>query len=216
MAKKGNFLTTYKGKVVLGFVYGWGAAIVLIGAWAKILSFSWANAALTVGLLTEAFIFFLSAFEPPHAELDWARVYPELDDDFSGESSKGGASKSITKSLDSVLAEANIEHQMLERLGSNLGKLSDSVSKMTDLSDVVSATSDYSNNARAAANALGEVKDAYASALSSASGLASTLDAMKEISTSTVQVQEQMNSLSENLSSLNKVYGNMLSAMRPQ
>jgi gliding motility-associated protein GldL len=216
MAKKGNFLTTYKGKVVLGFVYGWGAAIVLIGAWAKILSFSWANAALTVGLLTEAFIFFLSAFEPPHAELEWARVYPELDDDYAGEGSRGGASKSLTKSLDSVLAEANIEHQMLERLGSNLGKLSDSVSKMADLSDVVGATADYSNNARAAANALGEVKDAYASALSSATGLASTLDAMKEISSSTMQVQEQMNSLSENLSSLNKVYGNMLSAMRPQ
>jgi gliding motility-associated protein GldL len=216
MAKKGNFLTTYKGKVVLGFVYGWGAAIVLIGAWAKILSFSWANAALTVGLLTEAFIFFLSAFEPPHEELNWARVYPELEDDYLGEgSAKGGASKSITQTLDSVLKEANIEHQMLERLGTNLGKLSDNVSKMSDLSDVVGATADYSTNARAAANALGEVKDAYANALSSANGLADTLDAMKQISSSTAQVQAQMSDLSENLASLNKVYGNMLSAMRP-
>lgn len=215
MATKGNFLTSYKGKVILGFVYGWGAAIVLIGAWAKILSFSWANAALTVGLLTEAFIFFLSAFEPPHQELDWARVYPELNDDYLG---AGGAkgSQSLTKSLDSVLAEANIEKEMIARLGSNLGKLSDSVSKMGDLSDAVGATADYSANARAAANALGEVKDAYASALSSASGLSDTLNAMKEISSSTVAVQTQMNDLSTNLASLNKVYGNMLSAMRPQ
>ena len=70
--------------------------------------------------------------------------------------------------------------------------------------------------ARAAANALGEVKDAYASALSSAQGLATTLDGMKDISTSTVAVKEQMNSLATNLTSLNNVYGNMLSAMRPQ
>lgn len=215
MATKGNFLTTYKGKVILGYVYGWGAAIVLIGAWAKILSFSWANAALTVGLLTEAFIFFLSAFEPPHQDLDWARVYPELNDDYLGEGKDKGP-KSLTKSLDSVLAEANIEKEMIARLGANLGKLSDSVSKMGDLSDAVGATSDYSANARAAANALGEVKDAYASALSSASGLSDTLNAMKEISSSTVAVQSQMNDLSTNLASLNKVYGNMLSAMRPQ
>lgn len=215
MAKKGNFLTSYKGKVFLGFLYGWGAAVVLVGAWAKILSLPWANAALTVGLLTEAAIFFVSAFEPPHEELDWSRVYPQLNDDYLGE---GGASdsKSVTQKLDSMLEEANIEKDMLNRLGANLGKLSDNVANMSDLGEAVSATSDYANNARAAANALGEVKDAYSTALSSASGLSETLESMKEISTSTAAVQQQMNDLSNNLSSLNKVYGNMLTAMRPQ
>jgi gliding motility-associated protein GldL len=33
---------------------------------------------LSVGLLTEAFIFALSAFEPVDNELDWSLVYPEL------------------------------------------------------------------------------------------------------------------------------------------
>lgn len=215
MAKKGNFLTSYKGKVFLGFLYGWGAAVVLVGAWAKILSLPWANGALTVGLLTEAAIFFVSAFEPPHEELDWSRVYPQLNDDYLGEGGAGD-SKSITQKLDSMLEEANIEKDMLSRLGTNLGKLSDSVSNMSDLGEAVSATSDYANNARAAANALGEVKDAYTTALSSASGLSETLESMKEISSSTAAVQQQMNDLSNNLSSLNKVYGNMLTAMRPQ
>ena len=33
---------------------------------------------LTVGLSTEAIIFFFSAFEKPHEEPDWSLVYPEL------------------------------------------------------------------------------------------------------------------------------------------
>jgi gliding motility-associated protein GldL len=37
-----------------------------------------ANFMLIVGLGTEAIIFFFSAFEPLHEELDWTLVYPEL------------------------------------------------------------------------------------------------------------------------------------------
>ena len=33
---------------------------------------------MTVGLFTEAVIFFFSAFEPLHEEVDWTLVYPEL------------------------------------------------------------------------------------------------------------------------------------------
>jgi gliding motility-associated protein GldL len=78
MAGKGNFLTTYRGKQILGIVYGGGAAVVIIGAWAKILHLPIANTMLTVGLLTEAVIFIISCFEPPHRDPDWSRFYPEL------------------------------------------------------------------------------------------------------------------------------------------
>ena len=37
-----------------------------------------AGAMLTIGLSTEAIIFFFSAFEKPHEEPDWSLVYPEL------------------------------------------------------------------------------------------------------------------------------------------
>jgi len=33
---------------------------------------------LVIGLSTEAVIFFFSAFEPPHEDVDWSLVYPEL------------------------------------------------------------------------------------------------------------------------------------------
>jgi methyl-accepting chemotaxis protein len=51
--------------VIINFVISFGAAIVIIGALAKIIHLSWANYALVVGLLTEALIFVIYAFLPP-------------------------------------------------------------------------------------------------------------------------------------------------------
>ena len=49
-------------------LYGWGAAVVIIGALFKIQHWEGADIILIAGLGTEAFIFFLSAFEKPHEE----------------------------------------------------------------------------------------------------------------------------------------------------
>ena len=59
-------------------LYGIGASIVIVGALFKIQHWPYATVMLTVGLLTEAIIFFFSAFEPLHEEVDWSLVYPEL------------------------------------------------------------------------------------------------------------------------------------------
>lgn len=213
MANSKSFFLSKSGKTYLNYAYSIGAAVVIAGALFKIMHWTGANEMLIAGMLTEVLIFFISAFEPQfehHNEYEWERVYPELADDELSSSAKG----SVTKSLDVMLAEANIEHTILARLGENLGKLSTNVESMSNMTDAMSATTDYSTNARAAANVLGQVKDAYAAALSSADGLASTLDSLKAISESTVAVQVQMTDLTDNLSSLNKVYGNMLSAMK--
>jgi gliding motility-associated protein GldL len=59
-------------------LYGLGASVVIIGALFKIQHWRAAGTMLTIGLLTEAVIFFFSAFEPLHEETDWSLVYPEL------------------------------------------------------------------------------------------------------------------------------------------
>ena len=59
-------------------LYGLGASVVIIGALFKIQHWPLAGTMLTIGLLTEAVIFFFSAFEPLHEEVDWSLVYPEL------------------------------------------------------------------------------------------------------------------------------------------
>jgi len=69
-------------KQKMNFAYGMGAAVVIIGALFKIthleFGFITGNLMLTIGLVVEALIFALSAFEPVDEELDWTLVYPEL------------------------------------------------------------------------------------------------------------------------------------------
>ena len=65
-------------KKFMGKLYGWGASVVIIGALFKIQHYPGASPMLVVGLSVEALIFFFSAFEPLHEEIDWTLVYPEL------------------------------------------------------------------------------------------------------------------------------------------
>src|SRR6185436_18076510 len=71
-------LQSKKGKLFMGYLYGWGAAIVIVGAMFKIQHWPGAGPMLVCGLTIEAIIFFFSAFEPIHEEIDWSLVYPEL------------------------------------------------------------------------------------------------------------------------------------------
>ena len=74
-----NNLVRSKGyKTFMAYLYGWGAAVVIIGALFKIMHWPGANMMLIAGMGVEGVIFFLSAFEPPHKEWDWSLVYPEL------------------------------------------------------------------------------------------------------------------------------------------
>ena len=59
-------------------LYGLGASVVIIGALFKIQHWPMAGLMLSIGLITESVIFFFSAFEPLHEEVDWSLVYPEL------------------------------------------------------------------------------------------------------------------------------------------
>lgn len=73
-------------KKLFNMAYGLGASIVILGALFKILHWELNLGAFTlgggtllaIGLITEAIIFAISAFEPVDDDLDWALVYPEL------------------------------------------------------------------------------------------------------------------------------------------
>ena len=73
-----EFVESKAYKNVMKYVYGWGAAVVLMGALFKIMHWPGAGGMLIAGMGTEVIIFFLSAFEPLHEEVDWTLVYPEL------------------------------------------------------------------------------------------------------------------------------------------
>ena len=78
MARKKSFMESRGFKIFLKYLYGLGAAVVIAGALFKIMHWPFANEMLIAGMGTEVLVFFVSAFEPLHEELDWTRVYPEL------------------------------------------------------------------------------------------------------------------------------------------
>jgi gliding motility-associated protein GldL len=169
-----------------------GAAIVIFGAWAKILHKPFADLMLTVGLLTEALIFLVYAFlPPPGGEMaKIAEALPKM---------AGMQSNPAVEKMDKMLQEADITPANLTRLGDNFKKLGTTVEKMTDITDVVSATGDYTNKTKEATSALSSMKDAYVSA-------ATTMASFNNASESTKQFHEQVQVLTKNLSSLNTIY----------
>jgi hypothetical protein len=72
------FLSSERGKRVLNFCYSWGASIVVIGAMFKIVHLPYANEILCIALITEAVVFYISAFERPNSDYNWEEVFPVL------------------------------------------------------------------------------------------------------------------------------------------
>lgn len=73
-----KFLDSSGGKRFFNIVYSVGAAIVIIGAMAKILHWPFGNEMLMIGMITEAIVFLLSAFEKPDKDYKWEEVFPAL------------------------------------------------------------------------------------------------------------------------------------------
>jgi gliding motility-associated protein GldL len=169
-----------------------GAAVVIIGAWAKILHLSFADIMLTVGLLTEALIFIVYAFlPPPGSEMaELVKALPKAGTD---------AGTPGLKAMDKMLQEADITPANLRRLSDNFSKLGSTVEGMTEIADMSAATADYTSKTKEAASALGNMKDAYVNATQTAKHFG-------EAAESTRNFHEQVQTLSKNLGSLNTIY----------
>jgi len=148
-------------------MYGIGASVVILGALFKIQHWPGAGPMLTIGLGAEAMIFFLSAFEPLHEEVDWTLVYPELagmsedPDEFDaipqrrgraaeGPAGGGGSTAALAK-FDQMLESAQITPDLFERLGQGLKNLNATTAKLSDISDATMATNEYVSNVKNAA-----------------------------------------------------------------
>jgi gliding motility-associated protein GldL len=165
-----NKLVRSKGfKQFMSKLYGWGASVVIIGALFKINHYPGASELLIVGLGTEALIFFFSAFEPPHVEPDWSLVYPELgglyhNDELDGENKKKKLDKksgTLTQELDKMLEDAKIGPALIESLGKGLHNLSETASKLTDVSNAAVATEEYVTNVKQASSSVNDLSQAF-------------------------------------------------------
>ena len=213
-------------KKVMNFCYGMGASVVIIGALFKITHMELGpingNNMLTLGLVVEALIFAISAFEPVDDELDWSKVYPELK---GGEPTKvrgggsavgfvgGGTTEEqgmLSKKLDDLLKEAKIDGELMNSLSKSIRNFEAASKEIAPTVDSVASTRKYAEEMSMAAAQLESLNSMYKVQLESATRNA---EINKEVAENNIKLKEQMSALTSNLSSLNTVYGGMLSAM---
>lgn len=219
-----DFMQKFWWKNLMHKVQSWGATVVLVGALFKITHWPGATIMLTVGLLTEAFIFFLAGVEAPHEEIDWTLVYPELkvSDDLADEILSSGSSKgtkgaqvavpamdSFAK-FDEMLAKAG-DDGLFEKLNTGLNKLSDNVNSLNDITDAGVATTEFSDSVKKASNNVSQLSETYkksADEFSNASqNITYSIDGLSDAFSKT---QEAVNS---NKDSLTNAYQNLVSSM---
>ncbi len=206
-------------KKAMNFAYGMGAAVVIIGALFKITHFEigplTGTLMLSIGLVTEALIFALSAFEPVDNEIDWTLVYPEL---AGGEAKKKEVKKEtpteaqglLSQKLDNLLKDAKIDGELMASLGNSIKNFEGAAKNMAPTVDAIASQRKYADEMTSAATSLETLNSLYKVQLESASRNA---EANKEIADNATKLKEQMQSMTANIASLNNVYGGMLSAM---
>jgi len=199
-------------KKIMNMVYGLGAAIVIIGALFKIQHFSigpiTGGMMLTIGLIVEAAVFAVSAFEPVEDDLDWSKVYPEL----SGadkESSKD-ANRLLSKKLDTLLKEAELDSTLMKNLSESIKDFNGAAKGLTATSESIEATNRYNEQMSEAATKMESLTGLYQLQMENATRQTELNNSLVENSE---KLKEQMESLAQNMASLNGVYGGMLSAM---
>ena len=206
-------------KKIMNMVYGLGAAVVILGALFKIMHWPGASPMLIAGLVTEALVFTISAFEPVDNELDWSLVYPEL---AGGASAPKNVAKkqdvkeaevSLSKKLDDMLKEAKIDGALMSSLGESIKNFEGAAKGIAPTADAMTSQKKYSEEMTLAASQMESLNNLYKVQVESASKQAEVNQAVAD---NAVKLKAEMESLTTNLSSLNNVYGGMLTAMRPQ
>ncbi|WP_136668473.1 gliding motility protein GldL [Flavobacterium sp. H122] len=206
-------------KKTMNFAYGMGAAVVIIGALFKITHFEigplTGTLMLTIGLVTEAVIFALSAFEPVEEDLDWTLVYPELAGGHpSAKKAKAEtpaeAQGLLSQKLDAMLKEAKIDGDLMASLGNSIKNFEGAAKSISPTVDAMAGQKKYADEMLAAANNMESLNGLYKAQLDSA---ARNAEANKEIADNAAKLKEQMQSMTANIATLNSVYGGMLSAM---
>lgn len=203
-------------KRIMVMTYGLGAAVVILGALFKLMHWPFGNEMLIIGLVVESIVFAVSAFEPIEDDLDWSLVYPELAGGPANNNKKVAALEPkdaeglLSKKLDELLKDAKIDGELMASLGNSIKNFEGAAKGISPTVDSMAATRKYSEEMSLAAAQMESLNSLYKVQMESATRQAAINEEAVE---NAAKLKDQMQSLASNLSSLNGVYGGMLSAM---
>ncbi|MEO6524206.1 MAG: gliding motility protein GldL [Mucilaginibacter sp.] len=191
---------TQKSKIGIGNIVSWGATVVIIGLLFKIQHWPHSEIFITIGLGTEAVLFFLIGFQAEPVDPDWTLVYPELKGDATAP--KVIAPKPVAgtaQSLDKLMADAKIGPELVASLGEGLKSFGDKVKTISNVADAGAATQEFTTKIKAAGASYDNLNTAFTKASAGLVELGNT-------SIDSKTYHEQVTKLAKNLSSLNAVY----------
>ena len=157
-------------KKTMNFVYGMGAAVVIIGALFKIQHFNLnvfglfeitGGLMLTIGLIVEAIVFAISAFDTPEDDLDWSKVYPELGDASLTSEKEEDTQGLLAQKLDSLLQEAKIDVSLMQSLGASIKNFQGAAEGLSAASESISSTNSYNEQMSLAATQMETLYNLY-------------------------------------------------------
>lgn len=228
-------------KRFMSYLYGYGASIVIVGALFKINHYPGANLMLIVGMSIEAIIFIFSTMEKQHAEYEWDRVYPALKNNPDGSPMYpegeapcyGGGSGSVSAESQNLLAEkleemlekANVTPAVFEKLSSGLDKLTATTDNLSNLTSVVGINQTYATELTKMTEHISTLNQFYTDQLQISKAqneaslkLQSDVNCIMETLSSSLESSQkyrrEIDDLSEKVSALNRMYGQMLAAMQ--
>ena len=152
-------------KQLFNMAYGLGASIVILGALFKINHIEWwiftGSALLAVGLIVEAIIFAISAFEPMEEDVDWSLVYPELTGGDTRKKEDREPEGLLSKKLDGMLKDAKIDSELMGSLGESIRDFGAAAKNMAPTTEAVHATKRYGEELAQAATQMEALNSLY-------------------------------------------------------
>ena len=237
-------------KRFMGYLYGWGASIVIVGALFKINHYPGAGLMLIVGMSIEAIIFVFSAFDKPHPDPQWDRVYPALRNKPDGTplyeegqaplyscssttavGAGGGSSldaeskQMLSEKIDEMLKKAEVSPEIFERLSNGIETLTQTTQSLVQLPDMATVNKDYATQMSQVTEQMTALSDFYKMQVQATQSqvevnaklqqdIAKMMETMSGSLESSMKFRQEIDDLSSKVAALNKVYGQMLSAMQ--
>lgn len=207
--------------------YGIGAAVVIIGALFKIMHFPGAGPMLMIGMGTEAILFTLSAFEPPHREYHWDVVFPQLNEDGAAGpapipvmGTAQAASSKQGNTIDDIAASGKLSESDAQKLNEGIQRLSQAAGQIADLSAAVSASKSYADSMNAASASIKDFANTQSGLKSSSDALLSSYktvaESMGAVATDAKGYMEEMNKMTQSLTKINTNYEMQVSSVAEQ
>lgn len=220
-----SFLGGHGWKKFVNVAYNLGAAVVIIGAMFKILHLPHGDLIIGIGMLSEAVLFTITAIDPVGFDYKWERVFPELVAGQGKDPSlpqgyanpEKDTAEPLSEKMDKLLSDAGIDARLMQNLASGMDNLSRTARNLSNAGEFGLSAGKYSSEIGMAAKNMESLNQLYGMQIENMArqveDTRSAAGSMSAAAEASRRIQGQMQSLSDNLASLNSIYGGVLSAM---